>query len=80
MTVREAAQRLEITPALVYKLCRLGKMPHRRYGVGRGVVRITEGDLAIYLEMCRVEVRQEEPAQRARGPRYHGPRPKREHF
>jgi excisionase family DNA binding protein len=60
MTVREAARRLEVTPALVYKLCRQGKLPHRRLGFGRGVIRITEADVAAYLEACRVEVRETE--------------------
>lgn len=75
MTVAEAAQRLEITPSLVYKLCREGRLPHRRLGFGRGVIRLTEEDVAAYLEACRVEAREaeeggtkaERPGYRARG-------------
>lgn len=71
MTVAEAAARLEITPALVYKLCREGRLPHRRLGFGRGVIRLTEEDIAAYLEACRVEARgEEEGGGEAERPRY----------
>jgi excisionase family DNA binding protein len=55
MTVAEAAKALEVTPGLVYKLCRGGRLGHRRIGHGRGVIRIAPEDLAEYLSRCRVE-------------------------
>ena len=55
MTVPEAARLLEVTPALVYKLCGAGRLAHRRIGLGRGTIRITDDDLAAYLESVKVE-------------------------
>jgi excisionase family DNA binding protein len=54
MTVAEAARRLEVTPSLVYRLCRRGMLPHARVGVGRGAIRISEADLAAFLGRRRV--------------------------
>src|SRR5262249_10205859 len=50
MTVRDVAHRLSASPELVYKLCREGALGHLRLGTGRGAIRITEGDLAAYLD------------------------------
>lgn len=49
MTVREAAKRLEVSPALVYSLIAAGKLRYCRIGNGRGVLRISEAQLADYL-------------------------------
>jgi excisionase family DNA binding protein len=85
MTVHEVAEILEIAPSLVYRLCRAGRMPHRRIGLGRGAIRITEADLAEFLEAARVGIRAEEempkpePARRTKRVAG-GPRPKWDHF
>jgi excisionase family DNA binding protein len=56
MTVQEAAKRLEVSRGLVYKLCHLGKLGHRRIGAGRGVIRIDEKHLAEFKDRCEVEL------------------------
>jgi excisionase family DNA binding protein len=53
MTVKQAAQRLEVAPSTVYALCAAGLMPHHRVGLGRGVIRIDEADVRDYIEARR---------------------------
>jgi excisionase family DNA binding protein len=62
MTVQEAARALEVAPRVVYDLCRAGLLGHQRIGVRRGVIRITEADLAAYVASRRVEPRGAAPA------------------
>jgi excisionase family DNA binding protein len=38
LTVRQAAERLGISPVLVSGLCAAGKIRHARHGLGRGSV------------------------------------------
>jgi excisionase family DNA binding protein len=66
MTVGEAARRLEISERTTRDLCSSGKLAHYRIGGGRGVIRITEADLAEYLEGCRVGVRAARPVEARR--------------
>ena len=40
LTVREAAERLGCSEALVYLLCSERRLPHVRLGTGRGTIRI----------------------------------------
>jgi excisionase family DNA binding protein len=47
--VREVAARLEISPSLVYQLIDAGKLRCSRHGLGRGVIRVSEEQLANYL-------------------------------
>jgi excisionase family DNA binding protein len=51
MTVREAAKRIDVSPSLIYALCRDGVIPHTRHGRPgkRGCIRITEEALAAYI-------------------------------
>lgn len=49
MTVRELAERLEISVSLTYKLLARGKIRCSRHGLGRGVIRVSEDQLAEYL-------------------------------
>jgi excisionase family DNA binding protein len=49
MTVRDAAKRLEISPATVYTMVASGRLRCYRVGNGRGVIRISEEHLATYL-------------------------------
>jgi excisionase family DNA binding protein len=56
MTVKEAAQRLHCSPSTVYQLCECGRLPHSRIGLGRGVIRIAEGDIEGLLLRGRVEL------------------------
>ena len=49
MRVREAAERLEVSVSTVYAMVARGKLRCSRVGVGRGVIRISEDQLAEYL-------------------------------
>lgn len=53
LTVQQTAERLNVSPQVVYALCSSGKLPSYRIGLGRGAVRVSEDDLAEYLESCR---------------------------
>jgi excisionase family DNA binding protein len=55
MTVKQAAERLQCSAATVYQLCAAKLILHSRVGLGRGVIRITEADLAAYLAARRVQ-------------------------
>ena len=48
MTVKEAAARLEVSPATIYAMITAGKLGHRRVGLGRGVIRISEEQLSAF--------------------------------
>ena len=50
LTVADVAKRLRCSPSLVYSLCASGKLPHHRLGLGRGTIRVTEAQLAAFLE------------------------------
>ena len=52
LTVREVAQQLRVNPASIYALVETGKLAHHRIGARRGAIRISEADLATYLESC----------------------------
>jgi excisionase family DNA binding protein len=48
-TVKEAAERLGVSAALVYALCAAKKLRHSRVGLGRGKIVIGEDAIAEYL-------------------------------
>lgn len=50
LTVRQVAERLQVSAASVYQLCAEGRIAHHRLGVGRGTIRITEEQLRQYPE------------------------------
>ena len=62
LTVRDVANRLQLSESLVYRLIEQGKLPCHRVGTGRGVIRVSEADLDGYLATCRQESRQSTPA------------------
>jgi excisionase family DNA binding protein len=62
VTVREAAEALEVSSGLVYRLLAAGKIRHERHGLGRGAIRIPPGALDEYRRSCTVGVRQEAAA------------------
>jgi excisionase family DNA binding protein len=49
MTVRQTAEKLEISQSLVYSLLTTGKLKGSRHGLGRGTWRVSEEQLAEYL-------------------------------
>src|SRR5262249_38281 len=53
-TVKQVAERLQISPNTIYSLCETGELPHRRIGLGRGRIRIAESDLQEYLDRKKV--------------------------
>ena len=59
LSVREAAKRLGISPALVYGLCARKRIRHERYGLGRGTIKIPEDALDEYRGRCTVGVEEE---------------------
>lgn len=50
LTVKFVAERLGISRAQVYSLISSGKLPCHRFGNGRGVLRVSEEQLAAFLE------------------------------
>ena len=55
LTVKQVAERLQISVAMVYLLCNRGKLAYVRVGVGRGTIRIREEDLAAFVESSQVQ-------------------------
>jgi excisionase family DNA binding protein len=56
VTVEQAAKELEVSAALIYRLCRAGKLGHVRIGLRRGVVRISAQDIEDFQRGHRVEM------------------------
>ena len=48
LTVRQAAERLGVSPSLVYALCASKRLAHERHGLGRGKILIPEEALEEY--------------------------------
>ena len=57
MTVKEFAERAEISLSLAYALISEGRVRHRRIGQRgrRGTIRITDDDMKVFLEEVRTE-------------------------
>jgi excisionase family DNA binding protein len=55
MTVKEFAERAEISLSLAYLLIAEGRVPHRRIGQRgkRGAIRIAEEDFKEFMENCK---------------------------
>lgn len=62
LTVKQVAERLGISRALVYALISRKEICHERHGLGRGVIRITEEALEGYRRTCQVKEEEERPA------------------
>ena len=54
-TIREAADLLLVSPALVYALCASRKIRHERHGLKRGRIRIPQDALDEYRRLQTVE-------------------------
>ena len=61
LNVREVADRLRCSRALVYQLCEKGRLSHHRLGIGRGTIRVSEADLQTFLDGSHVEPPMAEP-------------------
>jgi excisionase family DNA binding protein len=53
LTVRDVASELSVSATCVYQLIASGKLPCHRIGIGRGAIRVSEVDLAAFLDGCR---------------------------
>jgi excisionase family DNA binding protein len=53
LTVKRAAEILNVSPGLIYALCAQGRLEHDRYGLGRGTIRIREESLAHYQRQAQ---------------------------
>lgn len=60
LNVKQVAERLAVSTAVVYRLIETGKLVAHRIGLGRGTLRVTEEQLAEFLNENKV---QREPAQ-----------------
>ena len=70
MTVRKAAERLEVSQSTVYALIAAGKLKCHRVGVGRGCIRIHEDHIAAYLAAGEQTALTPPPAVRTFQPRH----------
>jgi excisionase family DNA binding protein len=64
MTVKEAAEALDLSIATVYQLCALRKIRHERHGAGRGTIRISPEAIDEYRDSVTVAPVQREPGRR----------------
>jgi excisionase family DNA binding protein len=62
LTVKQVAKELAMSVTCVYQLINSGKLVSHRFGLGRGGIRVSESDLAAYIESCRKEKRPDKPA------------------
>ncbi len=56
LTVGEVAERLNASRSFVYQLVESGRLVAHRIGTGRGAIRVSEEDLASFLEASRQAV------------------------
>jgi excisionase family DNA binding protein len=56
LSVKQAAVRLGVSPALIYILCGRRLLRHERHGIGRGKILIPEDALAEYRQSRTVGV------------------------
>jgi len=63
-TVKDVAQRLNVSPSCIYQLVETGKIPHHRIGLGRGAIRFSEEDIESFLNSSRNLTSGEQPPQR----------------
>ena len=63
LTVKEVAERLKVSPGLVYEWVESGQLPHFRMGaVGkRGAIRVDEADLVSFVAGMKKERRRDGP-------------------
>ncbi len=62
MTVKQAADRLEVSQSLVYSLISSGKIRFCRVGHGRGRIRIPDDAIGEYLARCTFGIKEQKPA------------------
>ena len=55
-TVKQAAEKLNVSQSTVYALVSSGQLKCHRIGVGRGVIRISQPAIDNYLNACAAHV------------------------
>jgi excisionase family DNA binding protein len=55
LTVKQVAERLQVSSSAVYQLLDAGRLACHRIGTGRGAIRVSESDLESFLAACRQE-------------------------
>ena len=65
LTIKQVAERLQISANTVYRLVQKGRISSFRIGDQGGAIRVSEEDLASFIESCRQERR---PADRRTRP------------
>jgi excisionase family DNA binding protein len=55
LTVKQVAERLNVSQSCVYQLVERRQIPHHRIGLGRGAIRFTEDDVSQFLRRSREE-------------------------
>ena len=53
LTVKEVAQRLNVSQSCIYQLVESGRIPHHRIGLGRGAIRFSDADIESFLSNSR---------------------------
>ena len=64
LTVKQVAERLNVSTSLVYQLVDNARIAAHRLGNGRGTIRVGEQDLHRYLRQCRNEKTERAPSAR----------------
>lgn len=64
LTVKQVAERLQISQQSVYLLIQRGKLVTHRFGAGRGTIRVSEEDLDAFIESCRYQKAESAPKPR----------------
>ena len=57
-TLKEAAEKLSLSPAAVYDMVKAKVIPHRRVGKKRTTIRFTDEDLQSYIEGRKEDVQE----------------------
>jgi excisionase family DNA binding protein len=65
LTVKDVAQKLNVSQSCIYQLVESGRIPHHRIGLGRGAIRFTDEDITNFLAGSREETRHNTPAHKS---------------
>jgi len=67
LTVKQVAERLNLSVSKIYEMVEIGELPHHRFG---GAIRVSEEQIGEYMDRTKRERRSATP------PRVTGPRPR----